>query len=87
VLNEALAVAGKNGERFYEAELYRLKGELTLQQANQKAKGRSRKKKLSVLSSQWLCCINSHGDALPVFLRCEAQEYQGKVSSPQLAGV
>jgi predicted ATPase len=32
VLAEALAAANKTGERFYEAELYRLKGELTLQQ-------------------------------------------------------
>ena len=32
VLAEALAVVDKTGERFYEAELYRLKGELTLQQ-------------------------------------------------------
>ena len=38
-LAEALAVVDKSGERFYEAELYRLKGELTLQ-------------KLSVVSSQ-----------------------------------
>ena len=33
VLAEALAVVDKTGERFYEAELYRLKGELTLQQS------------------------------------------------------
>jgi len=32
VLAEALAVVDKTGERSYEAELYRLKGELTLQQ-------------------------------------------------------
>jgi len=32
VLVEALAWADKTGERFYEAELYRLKGELTLKQ-------------------------------------------------------
>ena len=32
VLTEALAVVNKTGERVYEAELYRLKGELTLQQ-------------------------------------------------------
>jgi predicted ATPase len=32
VLAEALAVVDKTGERVYEAELYRLKGELTLQQ-------------------------------------------------------
>ena len=31
VLAEALDLVQKNGERFYEAELYRLKGELTLQ--------------------------------------------------------
>ena len=31
-LAEALAIVDKTGERFYEAELYRLKGELTLQQ-------------------------------------------------------
>jgi len=34
LLTEALAAADKNGERFYEAELYRLKGQLTLQQFN-----------------------------------------------------
>jgi predicted ATPase len=31
VLNEALGFVDKTGERFYEAELYRLKGQLTLQ--------------------------------------------------------
>jgi class 3 adenylate cyclase/predicted ATPase len=31
ILTEALAEADKNGERFYEAELYRLRGELRLQ--------------------------------------------------------
>ena len=33
VLEEALAVAHRNGERYYQAELYRLKGELLLMQA------------------------------------------------------
>jgi TOMM system kinase/cyclase fusion protein len=33
VLAEALAVVGRTGDRVYEAELYRLKGELMLQQA------------------------------------------------------
>ena len=32
VLAEGFAFVEKTGERFYEAELYRLKGELTLQQ-------------------------------------------------------
>src|SRR5215510_7668200 len=43
VLAEALATANKTGERFYEAELYRLKGELTLQQF----KGQSSQSKVS----------------------------------------
>src|SRR5262249_30770919 len=34
VLAEALAVVDKTGERWYEAELYRLKGELLLAQAS-----------------------------------------------------
>ena len=34
LLAEAFAVVDKNDEHFYEAELYRLKGELTLQQCN-----------------------------------------------------
>ena len=34
-LGEALAIVNKTGERFWEAELYRLKGELTLQQGSQ----------------------------------------------------
>ena len=33
MLAEALAMVDKTGERCYEAELYRLKGELTLQQS------------------------------------------------------
>jgi Predicted ATPase len=33
VLAEALAEVDKRGERYYEAELYRLKGELTLKQS------------------------------------------------------
>jgi len=46
VLAEALAIVDKTGERFYEAELYRLKGTLTLQEANQKAKGKRQKSKI-----------------------------------------
>jgi predicted ATPase len=53
-LVDALAQVEKTGERWYEAELYRLKGQLTLQkfqvsgskfqvQENQKAKGKSQK--------------------------------------------
>ncbi len=39
ILAEALAVTDKTGERFYEAELYRLKGELLLAQAKKQATG------------------------------------------------
>jgi predicted ATPase len=46
VIGEAFDAAHKGGMRFYEAELYRLKGELTLQKANQKAKGKSQKSKV-----------------------------------------
>jgi pentatricopeptide repeat protein len=40
VLDEALTMVNKNGERWWEAELYRLKGEFLLAQEgnNQKAK-------------------------------------------------
>ncbi|MGH9426499.1 MAG: hypothetical protein ACRD2L_09380, partial [Terriglobia bacterium] len=50
-VEEAVLTVWKGEEHSYEAELYRLKGELTLQQANQKSKGK-RQKKLSVVSSQ-----------------------------------
>ena len=45
-LAEAWATVNKNAEHFYEAEMYRLKGTLTLQEANQKAKGKRQKSKV-----------------------------------------
>jgi predicted ATPase len=42
-LAETLTVIDKSGERFYEAEVYRLKGELLLMQENQKSKGKRQK--------------------------------------------
>jgi predicted ATPase len=69
-LEEALVVMHKSGERFYEAELYRLKGQLTLQQSSvqglasrvqtkQKAKGKGQKakgkgQKAKIPSTQYL---------------------------------
>ena len=58
VLAEALAMVDKNGERRWEAELYRLKGTLTLQQfqvsssrfqvqENQKSKGKGQRAKIT----------------------------------------
>ncbi len=43
---QALAFVDKQDERFYEAELYRLKGELLLMQENQKSKGKEQKAKI-----------------------------------------
>jgi predicted ATPase len=42
VLHEALMVVKKNEEHFYEAELYRLKGELTLQRERKEQRAGSR---------------------------------------------
>ncbi|MBI3756895.1 MAG: tetratricopeptide repeat protein, partial [Deltaproteobacteria bacterium] len=49
VLAEALDATQKSGTRFYTAELYRLKGELTLQQENQKSKVKEQKPVLSLV--------------------------------------
>ncbi|NOT56158.1 MAG: hypothetical protein HOP18_16280, partial [Deltaproteobacteria bacterium] len=46
LLDEAFAAARRTGEHFYEAEMYRVKGELLLQRANQKAKGKNQKAKM-----------------------------------------
>lgn len=46
VLDEAIGVAQQNGEHYCLAELWRLKGTLTLQQTNQKAKGKRQKSKI-----------------------------------------
>jgi predicted ATPase len=46
VVAQALDFVEESGERYYEAELYRLKGELTLQQENQKSKGKEQKAKV-----------------------------------------
>jgi predicted ATPase len=45
-LSEALLLVDSAGERFWEAELYRLKGKLTLQQGSQKSKGKRQKSKI-----------------------------------------
>jgi predicted ATPase len=45
-LTEAVELAQQTGLHYFDAELYRLKGELTLQQENQKAKGKEQKSKM-----------------------------------------
>jgi predicted ATPase len=47
LLAEALAIVDSTEERVYEAELYRLYGELTLHQGSQKSKGKSQKSKIT----------------------------------------
>jgi len=47
VITEALAAVHNAGARFYEAELWRLKGELLLQQRAQRAKAAGQKSKIS----------------------------------------
>jgi len=54
LLAEAQMIIDKTGERLYEVELYRMKGELTLQKANQKSKDKSRKSKILNPQSQIL---------------------------------
>jgi predicted ATPase len=75
-LAEALTAADKTGERWWEAELYRLKGELVLQsevrspksqKENQKSKGK-RQKKLSVTNPQ-SPTPNPHSEAEECFLK------------------
>jgi predicted ATPase len=51
-LAEALEAVDRTGERFYEAEVYRIKGELTLQEASQKSKGKAQKAKVLNPKSQ-----------------------------------
>ena len=46
-LAEALKIVSKTREHHQEAELYRLKGELTLQRVNQKAKSKGQKSKMT----------------------------------------
>jgi class 3 adenylate cyclase/predicted ATPase len=48
-VSEALTLVDKTGERIWEAELYRLRGELMLQGAKQKANGKNQKPVLSVV--------------------------------------
>jgi predicted ATPase len=58
-LAEALAIVDQTGECVYESELHRLKGELTIQQANQKSK----------VKNQKLLIPTPHGEAEACFLK------------------
>ncbi len=78
VLAEALAAVERTEERFYEAELHRLKGELTLQQENQKAEGKGQKSKIKTQPRALL--TDAQGEAEACFLKAIeiAQKQQAK---------
>jgi predicted ATPase len=71
VLEEALSSGDKTGGRFWMAELYRGKGELTFQQERQKAKGKNQKAKIKT---------NAQSEAEGYFLKAVgiAQRQQAK---------
>jgi predicted ATPase len=52
LVTEALELVNNSGRRAFEAELYRLRGELTLQQENQKSKFKRQKAKILEPKSQ-----------------------------------
>jgi predicted ATPase len=81
-LTEALAVVHKNGERYYEAELYRLKGELTLQQENQKSKGKGQKSKIE--TDPRPLTSNPHAEAEACFLQAIEIARQQQAKSLEL---
>lgn len=67
ILDEAEARIARDRGRFYEAELYRLKGELTLQQESQGAKGKRQKAKVQKSAqSSVLSCQNSDANPQPL---------------------
>jgi predicted ATPase len=79
-LAEALAVVDKTGERWYEAELYRLKGELTLQEASQKSKVKGQKSKIETIPQPLTPSTQAETEAEVCFLKAieVAQKQQAK---------
>lgn len=77
LVDEALTHVATSGERFYEAEIYRLKGELTLRQEKQKAKDKRQKAKIP--NTQHLT-PNTQAEAEACFLKAIdiAQQQQAK---------
>jgi predicted ATPase/class 3 adenylate cyclase len=80
VLAEALATVDKSGERRHEAELYRIKGELTLQQESQKSKVKAQKSKVLPNPQSQILNPSSQGEAEAYFLKAIdiAQKQQAK---------
>jgi predicted ATPase len=68
-LTEAFSIVEKNGERFSEAERWRLKGELTLQRANHKAKGKNHKAKIETHLQPLTPSTQAEAEAEAYFLK------------------
>jgi class 3 adenylate cyclase/predicted ATPase len=80
VVAEALDLVNKTGERYYEAELYRLKGELTLHEANQKSKVKGQKAKIETSPQPLTPSTQAEAEAEACFLKAIdiAQKQQAK---------
>jgi len=96
VIAEALAMVEKNEERWYEAELYRLRGELTLAQSrvqslgsrvktSQKAKGKAQKSKVG--TDPRPLTPNPQGEAEACFLKAIAIAQKQQAKSLELRAV
>jgi adenylate cyclase len=62
-LAEALALVDKTGERYYEAELYRLKGELLLTQEGKNQKSKIKRQKAKIETSPQPLAPNTQAEA------------------------
>jgi predicted ATPase len=80
-LTEALSMAEKNGERLREAELYRLRGELTLQQERQKSKSKNQKANIPKPKS------HAEGEAEGYFLKAVGVARKQQAKSLELRAV
>jgi tetratricopeptide (TPR) repeat protein len=91
VLTEALTDAERREERFYEAELYRLKGELTLRQSRaslEQVQGTSKTKQKAKIETDPRPLIpDSQGEAEACFLKAIAIAHQQKAKSLELRAV
>jgi predicted ATPase len=84
VITEALSFVERTEERWYEAELYRLRGELTLAQESQKAKVKGQKSKIE--TDPRSLTPDPHGEAEAYFLKAIAIARQQQAKSWELRG-
>ncbi len=85
VVAEALAMVEKNGERWNEAELYRIKGELLLTQESQKSKVKGQKSKIETEPRS--LTPDPQAEAEACFLKAIAIAQQQQAKSLELRAV